>query len=114
MGVGVRGGKPRCGNGEQFFDVPAQRGLVVFHGQQIIGPVFQHQIACGLVLGMERVQRHAPPRQFQLPEEFPRHGYFVGLGVHQGAAQIKLTGHGDGAEHRLPGAVVGLLAIDHD
>src|ERR1039457_5161488 len=111
---GGRGGKTRWGNGNQFFDVLAQSGLFVFDGQQIIGPVLQHRVARGLILGMQRVQGHTMARQFQFREEFPRHWYFVGLGVHQGAAQIKLAGHGDGTEHRIPGAVVGLLAIHHD
>ena len=37
-----------------------------------------------------------------------------GLGIHQGAAQIELAGHGDGAQNRLPGAVARLFAIDRD
>ena len=113
VGVGSRGGKTRSGSGAEVFDVLAQRGLVACDGRQVIGPVLQDQVAPGLILGVQRGQRHAPAGQCHLPEELPGGGDFAGPGVHQRAAQIKLAGDRPGAQARIPGAVPGLFAV-HD
>jgi hypothetical protein len=88
VAVGFRGGKTRWGNGDQVGDVVAEGGLVLFDRQQIIGPVFEHQLAARLILGVERVQDHPAAGQFQLPEELTGHRDLVSLGIHQGAAQV--------------------------
>ena len=57
VGVGCQGGEIRPGGGEQFLDVLVEFGLVVFDGQQIVRPAFQHEIASGFGLGVEGIQR---------------------------------------------------------
>ena len=51
-----RGGKKRRKRGHQFFNVSSNGRLIVFDRQQKIGAVLEHQIASGVVLGMEGVQ----------------------------------------------------------
>lgn len=90
VGVDWRGGKTRWHNGDEFFNVLAQHRLVIFDAHHVVGAVLNNQIARGLVLGVERVQGHAPPLKFPLCKELARHGYFVGLGIDHRAAQVKL------------------------
>ena len=96
---------------DQFFNVRVHGRLVVFDRQQIVGTVFEHQIAGGVVLGMEGVQTDFASVQVELLKELPRHGDFVGLGVHHGAAQIVLTGHAHGGEYALAAPGLGLFAV---
>ena len=114
VAVGGRGGKTRWGNGHLVFNSLAERGLIVFDRQQGVRALLQHQLPGGFGLGVERVQAHPAPGQIQLAEEFARDRDFVGLGVHQGAAQIELAGHGDGAQDRDARAVAGFFAINGD
>jgi hypothetical protein len=114
VGVDSRGGKARLGGRDAFFDVLAERGLVAFERQQIISPVLQHQVARRVVLRVQRVQRHPTSDQCPLSEEFPRHRDFVGLGVHQGTAQIELAGDANRAQDRVARAGVGFLAVHDD
>ena len=89
-------------------------GLIVFDGQQKIGAVFEDRVAGGLVLGVEGVQADFAPVQVEFLEQLPGDGDFVGLGVHDGAAQIMLAGHADGGEHRMAAALPRLLAVQDD
>ena len=89
-----RGGKIRRRGGNEFFDVGPQRGLVVFDGQQKVGPVFEHQLARGLVLGVEGVEADFASVQVEPVEQRAGHGDFVGLLIHQRAAQEVLDRDG--------------------
>ena len=104
----------RAAFGNAFINVLAQGGLVVLYGQQIMRSVLHDQLSGGLILRVERVQGHGAPRQIQFAEEFTRHRDFIGLGVDQRTAQVKLAGHGDGREDGVARAVAGLFAIDRD
>jgi hypothetical protein len=114
VGVVGRGGKARRWGGYSFLHVFPEAGLVVFHGQQVVGAVLHDQFTGGLALGMEGVERDGAPGQVEVAEEFARHGDFVGLGVHQRAAQVVLAGHGDGGEDRVAGPVPGFFAVQDD
>ena len=105
---GQRGKNP-LGTGTLLLDVLAEGGLVVFDGQQIMRPVFHHQLAGGLVWVCSASKATQRPARSSSPEEFARHGDFVGLGIHQRAAQIELAGHGDGAQDGVPGPWLGSL-----
>src|SRR5919108_743596 len=59
---------------------------------------FEHQLARGLVLSVQGVEADFASVQVELFEELAGDGDFVGLGVHQCAAQVMLAGHGDGGE----------------
>ena len=61
VGVTGRGGKTHRWGRNFLFNVLAQGGLVVFDGEQIVGSVFQDQVAGGLVLSMEGVQSDVAP-----------------------------------------------------
>ena len=114
MGVDSRGGKTRRRCGDELIQALAQSGLVVLHGQLVVRSVLQDQLPGGLILGVECVQGYGAPRQIQLAEELTRHRDFIGLGIHQRAAQVELAGHGDGREDGIAGAVAGFLAVDRD
>jgi hypothetical protein len=77
---------------QSAFDVGPQRGLVVFDGQQKVSARFEHQLARGLSLGVEGVQTDFAPVPAELFEELARPGDFVGLGVHDGVAQVVWLG----------------------
>src|ERR671925_971003 len=66
VGVVCRGKKihRQCGN--KFFDGGAQGGLVVFDGEEIIGAVFEHQLARGLVLSVQGVEADFASVQVEL------------------------------------------------
>lgn len=89
-------------------------GLVGFDGQQKVGAVLEHQLARGLVLGVQGVEADFAPVQIEFLEPLARDGDFIGLGVHQGAAQVVLAGHGEGRQHGMTAALAGLLAIQDD
>src|SRR5271165_2517359 len=113
-GVAWRGGKIRRRGGNQFFDVLLDGRLVVFDRQQKISAVFQDGVAGGLVLGMEGVQADFAAVQVQFVKQLPGDGDFVGLGVHDGAAQVVLAGHGDSGEHGMAAALARLFAVQND
>ena len=114
VGVGCQGGKIRLGGGEQFLDVLTHGGLVILGRQQVIGPCFQHQVAAGLGLGVQRVQRNEPVFQIQVLEELACDRDFIGLGLHDRAAQVILAGHADGREDSLAATMLGFFAIQGD
>src|SRR3974390_2403687 len=76
-GVGSRGGKTRGWGGHGVGDVLKQGGLVILHGQQIVGAVLHDQLPGGLVLSVERVQRHGASTQIQRAKELARHRNFI-------------------------------------
>jgi len=114
VGVGFRGGKIRLGGGNEFFDIVVEGALVLFSREHIVGPRFQHQVASRVGLGVEGIQRDEPAFEIQIRKELSCHGDLVGLGVHDGAAQVILAGHAVGGEHALAAAMFGLLAIQGD
>src|ERR1017187_1032121 len=91
VGLAWRGGKIRRRGGNQFFDVLFDSRLIVFDRQREIGAMFQDGGAGGLVLGMEGVQTDFAAVQVQFMEQLPGDGDFVGLGVHDSAAQVMLA-----------------------
>src|SRR6266496_379449 len=60
VGVGCQGGEIRLGGGDHLFDILVQAELVVFSRQQIVGATVEHEVADGLGLGVQRVQRNPP------------------------------------------------------
>jgi hypothetical protein len=70
--VAWRGKKIGGRSGDEFFDVGAQGGLVVFDGQQIVGAVFRAPVPGGLVLGVESVEADFAPVQIELFEQLAR------------------------------------------
>src|SRR5216684_1404006 len=87
-GVGFQGGEIRLGGGEQFLDVLVKLLLVVFNGEQIVPSAFQHDIASGLGLGVQGVQRDESTLQVQIRKELLGHGDFIGLGVNHRDALV--------------------------
>lgn len=77
------------GGTDKLLNVLAKGGLIVFDRRQVVSAVCHHQLAGRFVLGMERVQGPRAPGQIEFPEEFARHRNFIGLGVHQRAAQVR-------------------------
>ena len=75
VAVACRGGKTRRRPLDPSPDVRPQGGLVVFDGQQMVGTVFEHQLACGLVLGVEGIEADFAAVQIELPEELARDGF---------------------------------------
>src|SRR5271157_4157569 len=114
VGLACRGGKIHRRGGNEFFDVLLDGGLIVFDRQQEISAMFQDGVPGGLVLGMESVQADFAAVQVQFVEQLPGDGDFVGLGVHQGAAQVMLAGNGDGGEHGMAAALARLFAVQDD
>jgi hypothetical protein len=114
VGVACQGGKIRLGGGEPVFDILVQRELVIFDGQQIVPSAVQHDMASGLGLSVQGVQRDQPAVQVQAGKEFLGHGDLIGLGIDHRATQVILAGHADGAEHALTAAMFGLFAIQRD
>ena len=74
VAVASRGGKTRRRPLDPSLDVRPQGGLVVLEGQQIVGTVFEHQFARGLVLGVEGIEADFAAVQIELPEELARDG----------------------------------------
>jgi hypothetical protein len=102
------------GRGEQFPDVFVHRGLVAFGREQVIASPLQDHLPARLGLGVQRIQRDEPAPQIQLLEELAGHGDFVGLGLHDRAGQVILTGHADRTQDGLAAAVFGFFAIQGD
>lgn len=110
----LSGGKSHRRGGDQAFKVVPHCGLVAFDGQEVIGPVFQHQGAGGLGLRVEGVETDDAALHVQPCKEFARGGDFVALVRDHDAAEVMLAGHGDGGEHALAPGVVGFFAVEHD
>lgn len=90
------------------------RGLIVFGRQQEVTAAFQHDVARGLGLGMQGVQRDKAALQIQFRKELLSDRDFIGLGVHEGTAQVVLTGDTDSRQYALATAMFGLFAIQGD
>src|SRR5436189_12540 len=75
-----------------LFNIVAYRRLVVFDGEEIVSTVIDDQLAGGLGLGVQGVQRHGAAGQVQLAEELSGHGDLIGLLVDQVTAQVVLAG----------------------
>jgi len=65
VGVGSLGGKIAPRGINECFDLCAHGGLVPLDGEQIIGPVFQDQGACGFILSVQGIQRDQAFYQLQ-------------------------------------------------
>ena len=62
------GGKKRDRLLHQALDICQHRGLVAFDGEQVVGPVLEHQRAGRLALGVERVEGDLAPVEVEPPE----------------------------------------------
>ena len=85
-------------------------GLVVLDRQQIVGSVFEHQLAAGCP-GVE------PSRATRRPARSNSQGHGDGsrwFWSPPKRCQVELAGHSDRARDRLARTVSGLLAVDHD
>src|SRR6266702_8930770 len=91
VGAGGSGKKGDRRLRHEAFDVVADRRLVAFDGEDVVGAVFEHQRAGRFVLGVEGIEADDAPVEIELGEELARHGDFVGLLIHHGAAQIMLA-----------------------
>ena len=114
MGVGFQGGEIRLRGGKPFLDVLVDGGLIILGRQQVIAASFQHNVASRLGLSVQGIQRNEAASEVQILKEFADDGDLVGLGIHDGAAQVILAGHADGREHALAAAMLGLFAVQGD
>ncbi len=113
--MGSRGGEIGLGGRDKLLDVSVCVSSIILHCEQVIGFVFEHQGAGGLILRVQGIQGNQAPFQIQPLKELSGHRDLIGLVFfHDRSAQIKLAWNGDGAQHGLTTTMPGFFAIQND
>ena len=96
VGVDSRGGEIGLGGRDKLLDASVCVSPIILHCEQVIGSVFEHQGARGIILRVQGIQGNQAPFQIQPLKELAGHRDLIGLVFfHDRTAQVKLAGTGD-------------------